>query len=67
MRAVTAGQNWGITTAAGPRIRPGGEERCRMPDGPAGLWVINSIGRSYVRGHSVETELVALDVLHHEA
>ena len=24
-------------------------------------------GYSHVRGHSVETELVALDVLHHEA
>jgi hypothetical protein len=23
--------------------------------------------KAYVRGHSVETELVALDVLHHEA
>jgi beta-lactamase class A len=42
MRNVTAGQNWGVT-AAGPRTRPAVKNGW-MPDGPAGLWVINSIG-----------------------
>jgi hypothetical protein len=43
MRAVTAGQNWGITAAAGPRTVPAVKNGW-MPDGPAGLWVTNSIG-----------------------
>jgi hypothetical protein len=29
------------------------------------IW-IRTVGAHHVRGHSVETELVALDVLHHE-
>jgi hypothetical protein len=43
MRNVTAGQNWGVTAAAGPRTRPAVKNGW-MPGGPAGLWVINSIG-----------------------
>jgi len=43
MRAVAAGQNWGVTAAASPRTRPAVKNGW-MPDGPAGRWVINSIG-----------------------
>jgi hypothetical protein len=43
MRAVAAGQNWGVTAAASPRARPAVKSGW-MPDGPAGRWVINSIG-----------------------
>ena len=50
MRNVTAGQNWGVTAAAGPRTRPAVKNGW-MPDGPAGLWVINSIGVISHHGH----------------
>jgi hypothetical protein len=50
MRHVTAGQNWGVTAAAGPRTRPAVKNGW-MPDGPAGLWVINSIGVISHHGH----------------
>ena len=43
MRAVAAGQNWGVTAAASPPTRPAVKNGW-MPDGPAGQWVINSIG-----------------------
>jgi hypothetical protein len=43
MRNVAAGQNWGITAAASPRTRPAVKNGW-MPHGPAGQWVINSIG-----------------------
>jgi beta-lactamase class A len=43
MRAVAAGQNWGVTATASPRTRPAVKNGW-MPDGPAGRWVINSIG-----------------------
>jgi beta-lactamase class A len=43
MRAVADGQNWGVTAAASPRTRPAVKNGW-MPDGPAGQWVINSIG-----------------------
>jgi hypothetical protein len=43
MRSVAPGQNWGVTAAAdtgsGPAVKNGW-----LPDGPPGLWVINSIG-----------------------
>jgi hypothetical protein len=42
----------------------GGPQRCRAP-GRSGLR--SDLERAPVRGHSIETELVALDVLHHEA
>jgi beta-lactamase class A len=50
MRNVTTGQNWGVTAAAGPRTRPAVKNGW-MPDGPAGLWVINSIGVISHHGH----------------
>jgi Beta-lactamase enzyme family len=56
MRAVTAGQNWGVTAAADPRTRPAVKNGW-MPDGPAGLWVINSIG---VIGHHGQRLLLAV-------
>jgi hypothetical protein len=43
MRDVETGQNWGVTAAAGPRTQPAVKNGW-MPDGPLGLWVINSIG-----------------------
>jgi hypothetical protein len=56
MRAVTAGQNWGVTAAASPRTRPAMKNGW-MPDGPAGLWVINSIG---VISHHGQRLLIAV-------
>jgi len=50
MRAVTAGQDWGVTAAADPRTRPAVKNGW-LPDGPAGLWVINSIGVVSRHGH----------------
>jgi hypothetical protein len=50
MRHVTAGQNWGVTAAAGPQTRPAVKNGW-MPDGPTGLWVINSIGVISHHGH----------------
>jgi hypothetical protein len=43
MRDVDPGQNWGVTAAAARRTRPAVKNGW-MPDGPLGLWVINSIG-----------------------
>ena len=43
MRDVETGQNWGVTAAAGPHTQPAVKNGW-MPDGPLGLWVINSIG-----------------------
>jgi len=56
MRGVEADQNWGITAAASPRTRPAVKNGW-MPDGPAGLWVINSIG---VISHHGQRLLVAV-------
>jgi beta-lactamase class A len=43
MRNVESGQDWGITAAASRRSRPAVKNGW-MPDGPLGLWDINSIG-----------------------
>jgi hypothetical protein len=43
MRSVEPGQNWGVTAAAGRRTQPAVKNGW-MPDGPLGLWDINSIG-----------------------
>jgi len=56
MRAVTAGQDWGITAAASPRTGPA-VKKGWMPDGPEGLWVINSIG---VISHHGQRLLIAV-------
>jgi hypothetical protein len=56
MRNVETGQNWGVTAAAGPHTRPAVKNGW-MPDGPLGLWVINSIG---VVSHHGQHLLVAV-------
>jgi hypothetical protein len=56
MRDVETGQNWGVTAAAGPRTQPAVKNGW-MPDGPLGLWVINSIG---VVSHHGQRLLVAV-------
>jgi hypothetical protein len=43
MRSVEPGQNWGVTAAADPGSDPAVKNGW-LPDGPSGLWVINSIG-----------------------
>jgi beta-lactamase class A len=43
MRSVEPGQNWGVPAAAGRRTQPAVKNGW-MPDGPLGLWDINSIG-----------------------
>jgi hypothetical protein len=43
MRDVEPGENWGVTAAAGRRTQPAVKNGW-LPDGPLGLWVINSIG-----------------------
>jgi beta-lactamase class A len=43
MRNVESGQDWGVTAAASRRSRPAVKNGW-MPDGPLGLWDINSIG-----------------------
>ena len=43
MRSVAPGQNWGVTAAAARRTQPAVKNGW-MPDGPLGLWDINSIG-----------------------
>jgi Beta-lactamase enzyme family len=57
MRDVTAGQNWGVTAAASRRSRPAVKNGW-LPDGPAGLWVINSIG--VIRRHGQRLLLAVL-------
>jgi Beta-lactamase enzyme family len=49
MRDVEAGQNWGVTAAADPGSGPAVKNGW-LPDGPSGLWVINSIGVLRHRG-----------------
>ena len=56
MRNVETGQNWGVTAAAGPHTQPAVKNGW-MPDGPLGLWVINSIG---VVSHHGQHLLVAV-------
>jgi hypothetical protein len=56
MRSVADGQNWGVTAAADPGTRPGVKNGW-LPDGPSGLWVINSIG---VLRHDGQRLLVAV-------
>jgi hypothetical protein len=56
MRNVVPGQNWGVTAAAAPRTQPAVKNGW-MPDGPAGLWVINSIG---VISHHGQRLLIAV-------
>jgi hypothetical protein len=43
MRDVETGQNWGVSAAASWHTQPAVKNGW-MPDGPLGLWVINSIG-----------------------
>jgi hypothetical protein len=56
MRDVDPGQNWGVTSAADRRTRSAVKNGW-MPDGPLGLWVINSIG---VISHHGQRLLVAV-------
>ena len=56
MRNVVSGQDWGVTAAASRRSRPAVKNGW-MPDGPSGLWVINSIG---VISHHGQRLLVAV-------
>jgi hypothetical protein len=56
MRSVTPGQNWGVTAAADPGSGPAVKNGW-LPDGPPGLWVINSIG---VLRHDGQRLLVAV-------
>jgi Beta-lactamase enzyme family len=56
MRSVEPGQNWGVTAAADPGSSPAVKNGW-LPDGPAGLWVINSIG---VIRHDGQRLLVAV-------
>jgi Beta-lactamase enzyme family len=56
MRHVEADQNWGATVAASPRTQPAVKNGW-LPDGPAGLWVINSLG---VISHHGQRLLVAV-------
>jgi len=56
MRDVVTGQNWGVTAAAGRRTRPAVKNGW-MPDGPLGLWDINSIG---VVSHHGQRLLIAV-------
>lgn len=43
MRSVEPGEKWGVTAAADPGSGPAVKNGW-LPDGPPGLWVINSIG-----------------------
>jgi beta-lactamase class A len=56
MRNVEAGQNWGVTAAAAPRTRSAVKNGW-MPDGPSGLWDVNSVG---VISHRGQRLLVAV-------
>lgn len=56
MRSVEEGQNWGVTAAADPGSSPAVKNGW-LPDGPSGLWVINSIG---VLRHHGQRLLVAV-------
>jgi hypothetical protein len=56
MRSVEPGENWGTTAAADPDSRPAVKNGW-LPDGPSGLWVINSIG---VLRHDGQRLLVAV-------
>ena len=56
MRSVEPGQNWGVTAAAEPGSSPAVKNGW-LPDGPAGLWVINTIG---VLRHDGQRLLVAV-------
>ena len=52
MRDVEAGQDWGVTRAASAGTRPAVKNGW-LPDGPQGLWVINSIGVIRHAGHKL--------------
>jgi hypothetical protein len=56
MHNVETGQNWGVTAAASRGSRPAVKNGW-MPDGPEGLWDINSIG---VVSHHGQRLLVAV-------
>jgi hypothetical protein len=56
MRSVEPGENWGVTAAADPGSDPAVKNGW-LPDGPPGLWVINSIG---VLRHDGQRLLVAV-------
>jgi hypothetical protein len=56
MRDVEPGQNWGVTAGTGGPTQPAVKNGW-MPDGPLGLWVINSIG---VVTHKGQRLLVAV-------
>jgi hypothetical protein len=56
MRGVEPGENWGVTAAASRQTRPAVKNGW-LPDGPLGLWVINSIG---VISHHGQRLLVAV-------
>jgi hypothetical protein len=56
MRDVEPGENWGVTAAASRQTRPAVKNGW-LPDGPLGLWVINSIG---VISHHGQRLLVAV-------
>ena len=56
MRSVEPGQNWGVTAAAARRTQPAVKNGW-MPDGPLGLWDINSIG---VISHHGQRLLIAV-------
>ncbi len=55
MRSVEPGENWGVTATADPGSGPAVKNGW-LPDGPPGLWVINSIG---VLRHDGQRLLVA--------
>jgi hypothetical protein len=52
MRHVQPGQNWGVTAAADPGTQPAVKNGW-LPVGPAGQWVINSIGIVTHAGHQL--------------
>lgn len=56
MRSVEPGENWGVTATADPGSDPAVKNGW-LPDGPPGLWVINSIG---VLRHDGQRLLVAV-------
>ena len=56
MRNVEPGENWGVTAAASRQTQPAVKNGW-LPDGPLGLWVINSIG---VVSHHGQRLLIAV-------